>query len=150
MTEQLTLVLPNLAVLGSALFLTLSTHSPHWLGVCFFYLGQQNRCKWLEDIYCSHTNHLTMPSLTIWIEHENSYELATELVLALQESRALVKPVSAPQTDNSKTTLDLPDLQADAREKVMRETSNWANTKGLKFISTNSTQDSDACYLTIH
>jgi hypothetical protein len=90
-----------------------------------------------------------MPSLTIWIEHKNSYELATELVLALQESRAVVNPVSATQTDDLRTTLDLLELQHDARERIMREASNWANTKGLKSIPMVGMQDSEACYLTI-
>jgi hypothetical protein len=87
-----------------------------------------------------------MPSLTIWIEHKNSYELATELVLSLQETRALVNPVSAPQTDDFMTTLEIPDLQHDARERVIGETSAWANTKGLVSIPT---EKSDACNLTI-
>ena len=91
-----------------------------------------------------------MTSLTIWIESKNSYELATELVLALQESKAVVNPVSAPQTDDFRTTLDLPDLQHDARERIMREASNWAITKGLKSVSKVGMQDSEAYYLTIH
>jgi hypothetical protein len=90
-----------------------------------------------------------MPSLTIWIEHENSYELATELVLALQESKAVVNPVNAPQTADFRTTLNLPELQHDARERIMREASSWANTKGLKSIPTVGKEDSEACYLTI-
>lgn len=89
-----------------------------------------------------------MTSLTISIEHNNSYELATELVLTLQESRAVVNPVSAPQTDNSRTTLDLPDLQNDARERIMMEASNWANAKGLKSIPTVGLQD-ETYFLTI-
>ena len=91
-----------------------------------------------------------MPSLTIWIEHKNSYELATDLVLTLQESKALVNPVSAPQTDSFRTTLDLPVLQNDARERIMSETAKWANTKGLKSVPTEGAQDSGSCYLTIH
>ena len=90
-----------------------------------------------------------MSSLTIWIEHKNSYALATELVLSLQETKALVNPVSAPQTNNSITTLDIPDLQNDARERIISETSNWANTKGLASIPTVDTQNTDACNLTL-
>ncbi|MGA2874462.1 MAG: hypothetical protein ABSE82_02875 [Nitrososphaerales archaeon] len=87
-----------------------------------------------------------MSSLTIWIEHKNSYALATELVLSLQETKALVDPVSAPQTNNSITTLDIPDLQHDARERIISETSNWASTKGLESIPT---EKSDVFNLTI-
>ncbi|HVB12591.1 MAG TPA: hypothetical protein VNE86_05610 [Nitrososphaerales archaeon] len=90
-----------------------------------------------------------MSSLTIWIEHTNSYELATDLVLTLQESKALVNPVSAPQTDSLRTTLELPVLQSDARERIMIEASNWANTKGLKSVPIDGTKDSGACCLTI-
>ncbi|MHB1868216.1 MAG: hypothetical protein ACYCPP_04645 [Nitrososphaerales archaeon] len=90
-----------------------------------------------------------MSSLTIWIEHTNSYELATDLVLTLQESKALVNPVSAPQTESLRTTLDLPLLQSDARERIMSEASIWANSKGLKSVTTEGAQDSGASYLTI-
>ncbi len=93
--------------------------------------------------------YLVMPSLTIWIENKNSYDLATELVLSLQESKAVVVPVSAPQSDDLRTTLDFPELQHDARERIMREASNWANTKGLKSIPKVGMQDSEASYLTI-
>ncbi len=90
-----------------------------------------------------------MPSLTIWIKHANSYELATDLVLTLQESKALVNPVSAPETDSFRTMLELPVLQNDARERVMSEASNWANTRGLKSVLTEGEQDSGVRYLTI-
>jgi hypothetical protein len=90
-----------------------------------------------------------MASLAISIEHENSYDLATELVLALQESKAIVNPVNSPETDELRTTLDFPHLQQDAENRIILEASNWANSKGLQSISTMDTQDSDAYYLTI-
>jgi hypothetical protein len=90
-----------------------------------------------------------VPSLTILIEHKDSYELATELVLTLQESKALVNPVSSAETDNFRTTLILPDIQNDAVERIMKEASDWASTKSLKSSSTVSTQDSEANNLTI-
>jgi hypothetical protein len=90
-----------------------------------------------------------VPSLSISIEHKDSYELATELVLVLQESKALVNPVSGAQTNNFRTTLELPDIQLEARDRIMREASNWASTKGLKSIPTVDSQDSDASNLTI-
>lgn len=90
-----------------------------------------------------------MSSLTIWIEAENSYELATDLVLALQETKAVVNPVSAPQSDEFRTTLDIPDLQEDKRERIVREASTWADTKGLNSIPTVGPQDSGTYYLTI-
>ena len=89
-----------------------------------------------------------MVSLSISIEHMNSYELATDLVLALQESKAVVIPVNSPQTDELRTTLNFPDLQPDAGDRIMKEASNWANSKGLKSIPTMGTPDS-ANYLTI-
>jgi len=90
-----------------------------------------------------------MSSLTILIEHTDSYELATDLVLTLQESKVLVDPVSAPQTDNLRTTLELPVLQSSVRERIMDEASNWANTKGLKSVPKDGIKDSGASYLTI-
>jgi hypothetical protein len=95
-----------------------------------------------------------MTSIIISIEHKNSYELATELVLALQESKAVVTPVSTSQTDDCRTTLELPELNHDAREIIVREASNWADTKGLKSIRSASMQYSsfnaqESCYLTI-
>jgi hypothetical protein len=90
-----------------------------------------------------------MPSLTIWIESKDSYELATELVLTLQESRAVLTPVSAPQTDDFRTTLDFQDLKHDARERIIKEASEWANIKGLKSVPTVSKQDTEACYMKI-
>jgi chemotaxis methyl-accepting protein methylase len=90
-----------------------------------------------------------VPSITIIIERKDSYELATELVLALQESKAIINPVSAPQTNNFRTTLVFPDIQDDARERIMREASEWAITKGLKSSSTVDMQDSEASNLTI-
>jgi len=90
-----------------------------------------------------------MTSLTISIEHKDSYQLATELVLTLQESRAVVNPVNSPLTDDFRTTLDLPDLQGDAEDEIMTEATNWANSKGLKPIPTMRTQNSDSDYLII-
>jgi hypothetical protein len=90
-----------------------------------------------------------MVSLTISIEHENSYELATDLVLALQESKAVVIPVNSPETDELRTTLNFLDLQPDAGERIIKEALNWAKSKGLKSISKMGTQDSDADYLAI-
>jgi hypothetical protein len=90
-----------------------------------------------------------MPSLTILIEHENSYELATDLVLALQESKAVITPVNSPETDELRTTLDFPDLRPDEENRIRLEASKWANSKGLKSVPTMGAQDSDADYLTI-
>lgn len=90
-----------------------------------------------------------MPSLTIWIESKDSYDLATELVLALQESRAVVTPVNAPQSDDFKTTLDFQNLQHDAIERILKEATNWANNKGLKSIPTVGKQDTETSYLKI-
>ncbi len=90
-----------------------------------------------------------MTSLTISIEHENSYDLATDLVLALQESKAVVVPVNSSQTDDLRTTLVFPDIKPDAERKIKMEASNWANSKGLKSIPTTGAQDSDGDYLTI-
>jgi hypothetical protein len=89
-----------------------------------------------------------VPSLTISIEHKDSYELATELVLALQESKALVKPVSGAQTNNFRTTLDLPGIQPEERDRIMREASDWANLKGLKSIPIVAKEGSEATELT--
>jgi hypothetical protein len=89
-----------------------------------------------------------MASLTISIEHKDSYELATELVLALQESRALVKPVNGVQTNNFRTTLDFPGIQPEARDRIMREASDWANLKGLESVPTVAKEDSEATDLT--
>ena len=89
-----------------------------------------------------------MASLTISIEHNDSYELATELVLALQESRALVKPVSGAQTDNFTSMLDFPGIQPEVRDRIIREASDWANLKGLKSFPTVAKQDSEATDLT--
>jgi hypothetical protein len=93
--------------------------------------------------------YLIMTSLTISIENKDSYELATELVLALQESKAVVTPVSSQQTDDLRTTLDLPGLQRDVENRIMMEATNWANSKGLESIATMGTQDSDLYYLKI-
>ena len=90
-----------------------------------------------------------MPSLTISIDHEDSYELATELVLALQESKALVKPVSSAQISDFRTTLDIPDLQFEVRDRITREASKWANVKGLKSSSTEGIEDSATSNLSI-
>jgi hypothetical protein len=95
-----------------------------------------------------------MTSIIISIEHKNSYELATELVLALQETKSVVNPVSVAQTNDYRTTLELLELQHDARERIMKEASSWANTKGLKSIPTASMQYSsynakESSYLTI-
>jgi hypothetical protein len=90
-----------------------------------------------------------MTSFTISIEHKNSYELATDLVLALQESKAVVVPVNSPETDEFRTTLNFPDIQPGSEHRIMMEASNWANSKGLKSIPAMGTQDSDPDYLTI-
>jgi hypothetical protein len=86
----------------------------------------------------------------MWIEHTNSYELATELALTLQESEALVNPVTAPETDNFSTMLDIPDLKKDARELIMKEVSNWEDVNGLKSIARVGVPDYETYCLTIH